>query len=366
MAVSLLDRMCERMCNLPREVANISEFELDNSGNSEAQQKQATSYLFPQSALGVAADGVLTGLVVTQNTTADVNVRIDAGAAVVQNARTDGASLLVCDTIKTLNVLTGNPVGGLPRYDLVVFDSVTAAITVIVGTPNASPSDPTVPATALALARLRHGASAVTIPTANIDDLRKYTTLAGAPIPVANQAARDALTAVPALRVDRLDLDRIERYSGTVWQPVSGKMPHRSLIRSGVLNVNPTGVEVPITAGWSADADDGGDACGITYSGGILTVAFAGVYAVNASLMFTTSTVTGSRIVSVRKNGNTTPILKGGCQGGTTEEVATTNRRVKLAAGDTLQPVAYQSSGANGTVIVAVESFWQVTYICPA
>ena len=78
-----------------------------------------------------------------------------------------------------MDIFTANPVGGLPRNDIVVFDSVTKLISVIVGTPNATPTDPTVPATAVLLARLRNLASATTIPTAQIDNLIVATTLRG-------------------------------------------------------------------------------------------------------------------------------------------------------------------------------------------
>lgn len=156
----------------------MTEFEALNAGNSEVQEKQWLSRLFAQTGL-LAAPGVMGGLVVSQNATADGNVLITAGSCVVQPSMGTGASLLVNDTQKTLNIFTANPMGGLPRNDIVVFDSVTATITVIVGTPNASPTDPTVPNTALALARLRHAASATTIPTAKIDSLITNTYLRG-------------------------------------------------------------------------------------------------------------------------------------------------------------------------------------------
>jgi len=156
----------------------MSEYEYHNAGNSEAGEKIALSRLFAQSGV-LAAPGVLGGLAVTQNATADGNVLIASGSCVLHPSMTVGASLLVNDTTKTLNIFTANPVGALPRNDIVVFDSVTATITAIIGTPNASPTDPTVPNTALALARLRHAASATTIPTAKIDQLQVATTLRG-------------------------------------------------------------------------------------------------------------------------------------------------------------------------------------------
>ena len=69
--------------------------------------------------------------------------------------------------------------GGLPRNDIVVFDSITASLMAITGVPNATPTDPTVPNTAVALARLRNLASATTIPTAQIDNLIVPTYLRG-------------------------------------------------------------------------------------------------------------------------------------------------------------------------------------------
>lgn len=158
----------------------MAEFELHNAGNSEAQQKEALSRIFAPAGT-LAAPGVLDGLVVAQNATPDGNVLIAAGSCVLHPTMTAGCSLLMNDTTKTLNIFTANPVGGLPRNDIVVFDSLTAAIIPIIGTPNATPSDPTVPNTALALARLRHSASAPTIPTAKIDSLIVATTLRGVP-----------------------------------------------------------------------------------------------------------------------------------------------------------------------------------------
>lgn len=161
----------------------MSQFEYLNQGNQEAQDKLATAFLLAQSSTGKATTGVLSGLGVTQTATASGSVSIAAGAGVAQAAVLDGASILVNDTALTLDVLTANPVGTLPRNDVVVFDAATTSIRVIIGSPNATPGDPTVPASAIKLARLRQIASgqpnAGTIPTANIDDWRTYTNLFG-------------------------------------------------------------------------------------------------------------------------------------------------------------------------------------------
>lgn len=158
----------------------MTQFVNHSAGASEAQQKMALAFLLRQDSTGLARDGVLAGLGVSQTGTASSSVVIGRGAGVVQDTVTAGAQMPVNDTDLTLDVLGPNPMGGLPRNDIIVFDAATVTagaggVRAIVGTPNASPTDPTVPATALPLARLRHAASATTIPTANIDDLRTYT-----------------------------------------------------------------------------------------------------------------------------------------------------------------------------------------------
>jgi hypothetical protein len=160
----------------------VAEFQFLAAGSSEAQNKLASSFLFAQSSVGVARTGILSGLSVTQTPTASGSVHVGAGAATVQASLTAGVSLLVNDTTKTLNVFTSNPVGAIARYDIVVFDSATKTIRTIVGTPNANPVDPTIPATVVALARLRHPANATTIVNGSIDDLRAYTRLAPAAV----------------------------------------------------------------------------------------------------------------------------------------------------------------------------------------
>lgn len=152
----------------------MAEWQFMNGAGTEVQDKQALAYLLPRSGtIGVAASGVIEGLGVTQTATASGSVLVGAGACDNQGSLGQGADLLVNGAQKTLDVFTANPMGGVPRNDIVVFDSVTSSVITVVGTPNAAPSDPTIAATRTPLARLRHTASATTIPTANIDDLRE-------------------------------------------------------------------------------------------------------------------------------------------------------------------------------------------------
>jgi len=196
----------------------MAEFERLHVGNSEGQEKQSIAFDFAQTAtVGLAATGVLTGLVVNQTATASGSVVIGAGAGVVGSTVGAGASEAINPGDVTVNVFGANPVGGLPRNDIMVWDSTTKLFAVVVGTPNATPSDPSVSATQLKLGRLRHAASATTIPIAKIDDLRVLTGLRGVTIPVASQAQRDALAAFDGLQVYRTDLHLTETYNGTRW-----------------------------------------------------------------------------------------------------------------------------------------------------
>lgn len=179
-------------------------------GNSEVQEYQGLSML-------VSSVGVLSGLVVSQTTTASGSVVIAPGAAAARASLLDGMGLIGDLQATTLDVLTGSPVGGTPRNDIVIIDRATKSIRVLVGTPGALPEDPTVPASAVALARLRHAAGATTIPTAKIDDLRVPAALAGATILVGSTTQRAALSPYVGLSIYRTDVKRQETWDGTGW-----------------------------------------------------------------------------------------------------------------------------------------------------
>lgn len=178
----------------------MAEFKAAVSGETEAQFRQFLSYLFKQASTAIAAKGVMDAvgdtlpLKVQQTATASANVEVLGGCAVVQDTVLNGVSPLLNNTTKTLDILGANPMGATPRNDIVVFDAATSSIRNLVGTPNASPVDPTVPATAVPLARLRHAASATTVPTAKIDDLRVFTSLAPTAAPAPAVTAPSGLT----------------------------------------------------------------------------------------------------------------------------------------------------------------------------
>ena len=198
------------------------EFQYLDGGNSEVQDMQAEAYLYASSGTtGIAATGVIEGLVVAQTSTASGSVLISAGACVNQASLGQGASRLINPSQKTLDIFTANPVAGLARRDIVVFDSVTKLIIAKIGVPNATPTDPTVAATEVALWRLRHDASATTIFTAHMDDLRVFTTLRPPVMPhVRFRASVGGSRAGAALNA--VQLDAIGETSGATVATVSG------------------------------------------------------------------------------------------------------------------------------------------------
>ena len=279
--------------------------EYHNGGNAEADEKQGLAALLAQSSPGIAITGVLYGLAVTQTATASGSVQISQGAGVVQASLTSGASLLT-NPAPTLDVFTANPMGGLPRYDIVAFDALTATVKVFVGTPNATPTDPTVPNTALKLFRLRNGANATTIPNANMDDLRVYTRLAG--------------TDVPA-------------YSRRV--QLQGK-------------------NVPDSAWTVVDGWAGLETANFTYASGVWTVQVPGRYAIGGQLVFgPNASPAGQRGVRLLQNGNLVHENAGRRADTVYNTYLPIVTSVNAAVGDTFSVQAYNSQGATQAIVTA-------------
>lgn len=155
----------------------MTEWKTAAADETEAQFRQYLSHFYAQSAVGIAITGVLAGLAVSQTSTVSSSVVIGRGLAVSQTSLTAGAFPLPSNADKTLDVLGPSPMGALPRFDVIVFNPSSGQIEAVIGVPNASPVDPTLPTGAVPLARLRHTANATTIPTSRIDDLRVTTTL---------------------------------------------------------------------------------------------------------------------------------------------------------------------------------------------
>lgn len=128
----------------------------------------------------------ITDLIVTQNTTPNLNLAVYPGACVILRL---GAGPYLCynTTAKFVTVNAGDATN--PRRDLIVarvYDSAIGdgqtgfAIEVVTGTPAPSPSDPAIPTGAIPLCRVNVGVNATAITTANLNDLRLSTSLPGA------------------------------------------------------------------------------------------------------------------------------------------------------------------------------------------
>ena len=225
-------------------------FRVGKQGMTESQFRQFLTQIFVLGAAGNARNGVLggTGLGVTQTATASTSVQVDVGMAVMQASNLAGAYPMGNDTLTSVNVLGPNPVGGTPRNDIVVIDSVTESLRVLTGTPNASPTDPTVPDTAVALARLRHSAGAVNVPSAAIDDLRVWTTMRGGIALVRDAADRDGVLARQSTAVYRVDLGRMEINNGVDWDPFyTDKMSTASCSYGSGWSIASTGPEPSVS-----------------------------------------------------------------------------------------------------------------------
>lgn len=195
--------------------------------------------------------GASPGLV-TATGTPDANVHVAPFQLLLQNIRGSGfGCYITClDAIKDINILSTPADPTNPRNDLIVaqqsdiFDSDANSdflVRHVVGTPAASPADPSVSGSTnyITLARVRVNATATSINSGNITDLRTtghaksltgglYTVASGGLLPVASQAERDALTGLyDGLKVWRSDLKREDVYNSTTaaWRPAS---PYRS------------------------------------------------------------------------------------------------------------------------------------------
>ena len=112
---------------------------------------------------------------------ANMSVDVAAGHAWVRGTESQhqGAYHVYNDATVNLSLAASDATN--PRVDLVIIRvqdafysgaTKTASVTVVTGTPAATPVDPTLPANALVLARVRVAATASSIGTANITDVR--------------------------------------------------------------------------------------------------------------------------------------------------------------------------------------------------
>jgi hypothetical protein len=125
-----------------------------------------------------------------------MNITVDAGTAVVPSAAgvTDGAYRVTSNAQRVLTATTADPVN--PRIDLVVAgvtdngnNTSSGYVSIIAGTPSASPTAPSLPSNALGLAQVRVAANATTITSGNITDVRTFQCAPGGILPVSTTSA---------------------------------------------------------------------------------------------------------------------------------------------------------------------------------
>jgi hypothetical protein len=165
-------------------------------------------------------------------------VTVNPGHVVGSKGITNGPYYGANDGLTTVNLTV--PPASNSRIDVVYAmqmdlaailnaDGSTAAVlSVAVGTPGASPAVPAVPVGAVALYTVQI-ASTATAGTSGagvtITPVFNWTTTHGDPIPVRNQAERDALSLYDDCSVYRLDLHLVEMYLlGTGWSQSAPKI----------------------------------------------------------------------------------------------------------------------------------------------
>ncbi|MGC5664921.1 hypothetical protein ACN261_31525 [Micromonospora sp. WMMD723] len=192
---------------------------------AELRQGMALPLMYDGRVSG-ARQGVRPGGPALQVTLAVSTITVATGCACVDPglSTAQGPYWVALPAAETHTLAAANATN--PRKDIVILrvydndeDSSglrTARSEYLVGVAGASPSEPAVPAGAVRLATIdvpqSGGGAAV------VTDRRPWTVAAGGILPVANQAARDALSPYDGQYVHRLDTGALEGRSGGQWQ----------------------------------------------------------------------------------------------------------------------------------------------------
>lgn len=179
---------------------------------------------------GVKPTGGYTGLQAGPRSPADMYVTVQPGSCFIAATSVLGGSY-ECHNDGSYDVLISAAHATLSRADLVVarvYDAIDDAgsrnefaIEVITGTPAVTPVLPSAPLGSIPLASVNVPPGAVSLPAANIADMRQYAVALGGVLPVASQNQRDAITQPYAgMQIYRRDVGWNEMYTGSVWLPV--------------------------------------------------------------------------------------------------------------------------------------------------
>lgn len=173
-------------------------------------------------------------LAVTQNGTPNMSVNVAAGRCIVRagNASSIAAACWsgMNDAAVNVAIAAADPTN--PRRDLVIFQvrdsnygeaASDARITVVTGTPAASPSDPALTSypNALVLARVAVAAAATTVTNANITDLRTRVHAVGGVRVCTSTTRPTGASLFAGLEIFETDTLRKLVYDGSAWLVVA-------------------------------------------------------------------------------------------------------------------------------------------------
>lgn len=248
------------------------------------------------------------------------------------------------------------------RYDLVyiaqsdseVDGSSTSTLGILTGTVSPTPSAPydQVPAGGLALAELGPITPSTTaITDALIQNVAPFAAVRGAPVPVRNQAERDALNGLASaafpIIVERLDTGTLERNAGSGWLTLAVEKPAQPFVEGGRTTdlgvANTTAGEGTLVT-WAVTPEST-----ISYAAGVFTIPQAGRYDIKVTLGWAAATG-GDRLLRVKING-TFKMLDNINPTTPTTTATAVAREMTLAAGDQISVHARQNSGAAVSVV---------------
>lgn len=310
------------------------------------------------------AHGVVrsTDLAVTQNGTPNMSVNVAAGGAFIRGTQSanQGAYHVWNDATVNLSITAADATNG--RRDLIIaqvrdayYSGATndARLTVVTGTPAASPADPSLSAypNALVLARITVAAGDTAINTADITDLRTMANILNSCPAFSSTTQRDQFIPVPYsgqnVQIVTGSLNRFMSYDGSAWRDIP------SISRThGVALGNTTTINIPNTTATAlpmnyeyTDTDNyhstATNTSRITIPSGL-----GGMYAINGYARYNATAVTGPTFI-LAKNGIavTRTIAPDGAFA--THFISAT---IPLVAGDYIELYCYHSTGATRTI----------------
>lgn len=313
-------------------------------------------------------------------------VTVSSGGGVIADPRGDGA-LWPFEIPQNVTIAgdLSRPGAGQTRIDWIVaalydVDSGLGSERAVkierwAGSPGSSPTDPTVPAGS---SPVYQRIATLTIPPSGtpvtVTPTPDRTAAAGGVVPMST-ARRDALKEAGALYAGftlyNTTTKQIEAYDGSAF--LAGGVPNaRRLLSRGPSSDDSaniplaTGTNLRITSGLTLRPGDGGNASGITLSGGTLTVTQSGLYYVD--LRFIVPRLASSILwtVGVSLNGETTfDWDRSDKHSGGVSNISFTGH-IPLNEGDSLQMMLRQVSGATQTIVCSSETNrWEVRRVGP-